>query len=76
MEQPAIETLLEWYKDTPTLNADVYEIGHHGSHNGTTSNLVEAITPRIAVISRANGTTDRIPQTSSTPGTMAIRGRS
>ena len=51
MEQPAIETLLEWYKDTPTLNADVHEVGHHGSHNGTTSNLVEAITPKIAVIS-------------------------
>ncbi len=28
-----------------------YQVGHHGSHNGTTVDLLEAMTPEIAVIS-------------------------
>jgi len=51
LEETAIEDLLEFYKDTPTLDVDVYEVGHHGSHNGTMQELVDAITPEIAIIS-------------------------
>jgi competence protein ComEC len=33
------------------LNVDLYHAAHHGSHNGTTEELVEAMSPRAAVIS-------------------------
>lgn len=33
------------------LDVDVYHVGHHGSVNGTTEELVDAMTPTIAVIS-------------------------
>jgi competence protein ComEC len=33
------------------LDVDIYHVAHHGSHNGTMSELVEAMTPRVAVIS-------------------------
>lgn len=33
------------------LDVDVYAVGHHGSHNGTTVELLEAMTPKAAVIS-------------------------
>lgn len=51
LEEPAIELLLERYAGTGMLDADVYEVGHHGSHNGTTDALLRAMTPSIAVIS-------------------------
>lgn len=51
LEDTAIETLLELYKNSPTLDVDVYEVGQHGSHNATTPELVDAMTPEIAVIS-------------------------
>ena len=52
LEEPAIETLVVFYEDTPMLDADVYQVGHHGSHNGTTWSLLNALVePRIAVIS-------------------------
>lgn len=51
MEDSAIPALLEHWRGTPMLYADVWEVGHHGSANGTTSDLLAAITPEIAVIS-------------------------
>jgi competence protein ComEC len=33
------------------LHADVYHVAHHGSYNGTSPDLVAAVTPKIAVIS-------------------------
>lgn len=33
------------------LDVDVYHVAHHGSHNGTSADLVKAMTPRMAVIS-------------------------
>lgn len=51
LEEPAIETLVEWYEGTSTLDVDVYQVGHHGSANGTTVNLLDAMTPKAAVIS-------------------------
>jgi beta-lactamase superfamily II metal-dependent hydrolase len=51
MEGSAIPTLLDHWASTSMLDADVWEVGHHGSANGTTAALLAAITPRIAVIS-------------------------
>lgn len=49
--QSAVSALVARYAGTALLDADVYHVGHHGSGNGTTKALVEAITPKIAVIS-------------------------
>ena len=58
LEERAIETLVEFYEETPMLDADVYQVGHHGSHNGTTWSLLNALVdPKIAVISM--GSCDR-----------------
>ena len=46
-----IERLLEKYEGTDLLDADVYHVGHHGSANGNTLDLTEAISPEIAVLS-------------------------
>jgi competence protein ComEC len=51
LEEAGIEDLLETYKNSNVLDADIYEVGHHGSHNGSTEELLEAITPTRAVIS-------------------------
>lgn len=51
LEDTAIETMVEWYEGTTTLDVDVYHVGHHGSHNGTTELLLDAMTPKSAVIS-------------------------
>lgn len=50
-EQAGLERLVEAYKDSDLLDVDVYHVGHHGSHNGTTPALVEAMSPEIAMIS-------------------------
>ena len=60
LEKYPIEAMLNYYDgdaNTGTeeqpgiLDIDVYHAGHHGSQNGTTQGLVEAMTPEIAVIS-------------------------
>ena len=51
LEEAGIEELLERYQDTPALDVDVYHVGHHGSHNATSLELLEALTPELAVIS-------------------------
>ena len=33
------------------LDVDIYHVSHHGSHNGTSVELAEAMTPRVAVLS-------------------------
>lgn len=48
---PQINNLLEFYSNTNMLDVDVYKISHHGSANGTTEELLEAISPEICVIS-------------------------
>lgn len=50
-KRAGIERLVEQFAGTDTLDVDVYQVGHHGSHNGTTKSLMEAMTPEIAVIS-------------------------
>lgn len=47
--------LLDFYADGCTtqcmLDVDVYQVSHHGSHNGTSSEFLEAMKPKIATIS-------------------------
>ncbi len=50
LEEYAIKDLVARTAGTGALNVDVYQVGHHGSHNGTTPELVAAMTPEIAVI--------------------------
>jgi len=51
LEETAIPTFIAHYANTTMLDVDVYQVGHHGSHNGTTHALLNAMTPQIAVIS-------------------------
>lgn len=51
LEEPGIVRLVEYYSGTSMLDADVWEVGHHGSYNGTTEDLLKAMSPHIAVIS-------------------------
>src|SRR5262249_16270685 len=52
LEERGIELLLTIYGGAfnGVLNADVIQVGHHGSHNGTTADLLKAVTPTVAVI--------------------------
>jgi hypothetical protein len=52
-----IPHLLEWYADTGLLNIDVYKVGHHGSRQGTTVDLLKAMTPNISIISAGKNET-------------------
>lgn len=51
LEAHAIETMVDYYSGTSALDVDVYHVGHHGSANGTTEDLIAAMTPEAAVIS-------------------------
>lgn len=51
LEEPAIRDLLKRTEGTNALDVDVYQVGHHGSINGTTPELVAAMTPEAAVFS-------------------------
>lgn len=50
LEDVAIHDLVRRYAGTRLLDVDVYEVGHHGSKNGTTPDLVSAMSPQLAVI--------------------------
>ena len=51
LEEEAIESLLEKYQGTDILDVDVYLVGHHGSKNGSTVEMIQAMSPEIAVLS-------------------------
>ena len=51
IDRPAISELLKRTAGTGLLDVDVYQVAHHGSSNGTTPELVAAMTPEIAVFS-------------------------
>ncbi|MSP92736.1 MAG: hypothetical protein EXR79_13180 [Myxococcales bacterium] len=51
LEEPAIRDLLARSGPTGALDVDVYQVGHHGSINGTLPELVAAMTPELAVFS-------------------------
>lgn len=52
LQEAGIESLITTYGGgfDGVLNADVLQVGHHGSHNATTSDLLSAVTPTLAVI--------------------------
>lgn len=56
LEEDGIERLVQNYAGTRALDTGVYEVGHHGSHNGTTASLLTAMSPEIAVISMGPST--------------------
>lgn len=54
LEEEGIDVLLHYYYpdgigDGP-FNADIYHVGHHGSQNATTEELLEAVSPEVAII--------------------------
>lgn len=51
LEEEAIDHLIERYEGDELLDVDVYQVGHHGSRNGTTTDLVAAMAPEYAVFS-------------------------
>jgi len=52
LQEKGIEYLAAQYVDYPELfKSDVYQAGHHGSHNATDSTLLQMMDPKITVIS-------------------------
>jgi competence protein ComEC len=51
LEEKGIATMVNYYSSTDILDCDVILVGHHGSHNATTEELLNAVTPTNAVIS-------------------------
>lgn len=51
LEAPAIETLLARPGMKALLASDVWLVGHHGSDNGTTHALLDAMKPQVAIFS-------------------------
>jgi competence protein ComEC len=50
LEDDGIDELLKKHRGTTVLDSDVYEVGHHGSYNATTKQLLAALTPKLALI--------------------------
>lgn len=51
LEKAAIARMLALHRGHEALAADVYQVGHHGSRNATTPELLDAVRPKLAVIS-------------------------
>ncbi len=49
LELPAIRSMLS-SRSKEALDADIYQVGHHGSHNGTTAELLATVSPDWAVM--------------------------
>ena len=54
LEDVAQANLLAKYNGTNLLDADVYLVGHHGSKNGSSQELINQITPQMALIGVGN----------------------
>ena len=50
LEDIAQQGLLAKYAGTNLLDADIYIVGHHGSKNGSSQDLINKITPKVALI--------------------------
>ncbi len=50
LEDKAQSKLLTKFSGTNLLDADVYLVGHHGSKNGSSTSLLNKITPKMALI--------------------------
>jgi beta-lactamase superfamily II metal-dependent hydrolase len=52
LQDEAISDMLKEYDDNPgVFDVGVYHVGHHGADNGTTDSLLRATSPKIALIS-------------------------
>jgi len=51
LEEAALPDFLAAYQGGNLLDVDIYQVGHHGSSNGTTTDLLAAMTPKVAVVS-------------------------
>jgi competence protein ComEC len=56
LEDAAIPDFRAHYANSNLLAVDVYEVGHHGSVNGTTDELLQAMAPKIAVMAMGSET--------------------
>lgn len=61
LETPGINDLVRRYRDSQLLDVDVFAVGHHGADNGTTEEMLRAMTPEIAVIPVGDPNTARVP---------------
>jgi competence protein ComEC len=50
LEEEGIEELLKKHRGTDAVDVDVWQVGHHGSHNATTKPLLDALTPEVALL--------------------------
>lgn len=53
LEEDAINTIIQYYETggrTDLFDVDVHHVGHHGSYNATTEELLDLVTPQMAVI--------------------------
>jgi competence protein ComEC len=50
-EETGIARLLNRFKNSEALRATILTVGHHGSRNGTTKELLNVVKPRYALIS-------------------------
>lgn len=50
LEDAAQHSLVTKYGSSSILDADVYVVGHHGSKNGSSQELINKITPKMALI--------------------------
>jgi competence protein ComEC len=57
LEQNAIAAIVDKYRSSALLDVDVLKVGHHGADNALTAPLVEAVSPKMAVLSM--GPSDR-----------------
>lgn len=51
VEEHALDTLASYYQGTASLDVDVYQVGHHGSYNGTNKVLLHEMSPSVAILS-------------------------
>lgn len=52
LQESAINSFLDKYDSNPDLlDVDLYQVGHHGSHNATTDDLMSSMTPDLCVCS-------------------------
>jgi competence protein ComEC len=51
LEERAIADLVKRSGPSGALDVDFYKVGHHGSENGTTKALLDAMTPELALLS-------------------------
>lgn len=50
LEETAIPMFLQKYEGTNLVDTDVYVVGHHGSANGSTPELIQKMSPEYALI--------------------------